>query len=61
MDTFLIIVYAGSRRSPRFSSVEKVGVKHRPGLLSDYGPAYLPGELREYLGERGMARTRGAP
>ena len=26
-----------------------------------YGPAYLSGELREYLGERGMAHTRGAP
>jgi len=36
-------------------------VQHRPRLLSDNGPAYLSGELREYLGERGMAHTRGAP
>ena len=26
-----------------------------------YGPAYLSGELREYLGDRKMAHTRGAP
>ena len=30
-------------------------------LLSDNGPAYLSGELREYLGNRGMRHTRGAP
>jgi hypothetical protein len=38
-----------------------VKVKHRPRLLSDNGPAYLLGELREYLGDRKMAHTRGAP
>ena len=26
-----------------------------------YGSAYVSGELREYLGERRMAHTRGAP
>ena len=26
-----------------------------------YGPAYLSGELRDYLSERGMTHTRGAP
>ena len=31
-----------------------------PRLLSDNGPAYVSGELREYLGERGIAHTRGA-
>ena len=36
-------------------------VKHRPRLLSDSGPAYLSGKLREYLGDRKMAHTRGAP
>jgi transposase InsO family protein len=36
-------------------------VKHRPRLLSGNGPAYLSGELREYLGDRKMAHTRGAP
>jgi transposase InsO family protein len=43
------------------TGVDQVKVKHRPRLLSDNGPAYLSGELREYLGERGMAHTRGAP
>jgi putative transposase len=43
------------------TGVDQVRVKHRPRLLSDNGPAYLSGELKEYLGERGMAHTRGAP
>jgi len=43
------------------TGVEQVRVKHRPRLLSDNGAAYVSGELREYLGERGMAHTRGAP
>lgn len=43
------------------TGVDQVKVKHRPRLLSDNGPAYLSGELREYLGERKMAHTRGAP
>ena len=43
------------------TGVDQVRVKHRPRLLSDNGPAYLSGELREYLGERGMGHTRGAP
>ena len=43
------------------TGVEQVRVKHRPRLLSDNGPAYVSGELREYLGERGMAHTRGRP
>jgi transposase InsO family protein len=43
------------------TGVDQVRVKHRPRLLSDNGPAYLSGELREYLGERKMAHTRGAP
>jgi putative transposase len=33
------------------TGVEQVRVKHRPRLLSDNGPAYVSGELREYLGE----------
>ena len=36
-------------------------MKHRPRLLSDNGPAYVSSELREYLGERSMRHTRGAP
>jgi putative transposase len=29
--------------------------------LTDNGSAYVSGELRKYLGDRRMARTRGAP
>jgi transposase InsO family protein/transposase-like protein len=43
------------------TGVDQIRVKHRPRLLSDNGPAYLSGELRDYLGERRMAHTRGAP
>ncbi len=43
------------------TGVDQVRVKHRPRLLSDNGSAYVSGELREYLGSRRMAHTRGAP
>jgi putative transposase len=43
------------------TGVDQIRVKHRPRLSSDNGPAYLSGELREYLGDRKMAHTRGAP
>ena len=43
------------------TGVDQIRVKHRPRLLSDNGPAYVSGELRDYLGERRMAHTRGAP
>ncbi len=43
------------------TGVDQVKVKHRPRLLSDNGPAYLSGELRDYLDERKMTHTRGAP
>ena len=43
------------------TGVDQVKVRHRPRLLSDNGPAYVSGELREYLKERKMSHTRGAP
>jgi transposase InsO family protein len=43
------------------TGADQVRVKHRPRLLSDNGSAYVSSELREYLGERRMAHTRGAP
>jgi transposase-like protein len=43
------------------TGVDQVRVKHRPRLLSDNGSAYVSGELRDYLGKRRMAHTRGAP
>ncbi len=44
-----------------FTGVDRVRIKHRPRLLSDNGSAYLSGELKEYLSERRMTHTRGAP
>ncbi|NRA33211.1 MAG: transposase [Polyangiaceae bacterium] len=43
------------------TGVESVKVRHRPRLLSDNGPAYVSGEMREHLDERGMAHMRGRP
>ncbi len=43
------------------TGVDHVAVRHRPRLLSDNGPCYLSSELQEYLEERGMDHTRGAP
>jgi len=43
------------------TNISGVAVKHRPRLLSDNGPCYLSGELRDYLAEQGMRHTRGAP
>ena len=43
------------------TGVDQMRVQHRPRLLSDNGSAYVSGELRDYLGERRMAHTRGAP
>jgi transposase InsO family protein len=43
------------------TGVDQVKVRHRPRLLSDNGPAYVSGELREYLKERQMDHTRGRP
>jgi len=43
------------------SGADQVRVRHRPRLLSDNGPAYVSGELRDYLQARGMTHTRGAP
>jgi transposase InsO family protein len=43
------------------TGVDQMRVQHRPRLLSDNGSAYLSSELRDYLGERRMAHTRGAP
>ena len=48
-------------RALAVTGADQVQVKHRPRLLSDNGPAYVSGELREYLHERGMGHTRGAP
>jgi len=36
-------------------------VVHRPRLLSDNGPCYISGQLADYLGDKGMTHTRGAP
>jgi len=43
------------------TGIDQVKVQHKPRLLSDNGPAYVSGQLQEYLDEKGMSHTRGAP
>ena len=43
------------------TGVNPIQVRHRPRLLSDNGPCYLSGELKNYLEKQGMVHTRGAP
>lgn len=43
------------------TGADQIVVKHRPRLLSDNGSCYLSKELKEYLSERKMEHTRGAP
>jgi len=43
------------------TGLDQVNVVHRPRLLSDNGPCYISGDLAEYLEDKGMMHTRGAP
>ena len=43
------------------SGLDQANVIHRPRLLSDNGPCYISGELADYLSDKGMTHTRGAP
>jgi putative transposase len=43
------------------SGVDHVYVNHRPRLLSDNGPCYISGELKQYLADHGFGHTRGKP
>jgi len=43
------------------TGLDRVNVVHRPRLLSDNGPCYISGDLAEYLEDKGMTHTRGAP
>jgi putative transposase len=43
------------------SGLDQVEVAHRPRLLTDNGASYIAGDLAEWLVDRGMPHTRGAP
>jgi len=43
------------------SGVDHAYVRHRPRLLSDNGPCYISGDLKDYLTDNGMTHTRGRP
>ena len=45
----------------RASGLEQAKVAHRPRLLSDNGSSYISGELADWLGDRQMVHSRGAP
>jgi putative transposase len=54
-------VKATVEKAIRASGVTHARVVNRPRLLSDNGPAYVSGDLREYLLSRGISHTRGKP
>ena len=43
------------------SGCDQVHVVHKPRLLSDNGSSYVSGELAEWLQDKGMKHSRGAP
>lgn len=43
------------------TGLKKARVHHKPRLLSDNGPCYVSGELRDWLQNQRMKHTRGAP
>ena len=43
------------------SGCDDVCVLHKPRLLSDNGSNYFSAELADWLGDKGMDHTRGAP
>ena len=43
------------------SGCDRATVVHKPRLLSDNGSSYIAGELADWLDERNMRHTRGAP
>ena len=43
------------------SGCDQVHVVHKPRLLSDNGSSYVSGELAEWLNDKGMKHSRGAP
>ena len=43
------------------SGCDQVHVIHKPRLLSDNGSSYVSGDLAEWLQDKGMKHSRGAP
>jgi transposase InsO family protein len=43
------------------TGVDRIKVRNRPRLLSDNGPCYVSGQLRNYLKERKIDHIRGRP
>ena len=41
--------------------MRQVHVVHKPRLLSDKGSSYVSGDLAEWLQDKGMKHSRGAP
>ena len=46
---------------PKAFCSDHVRVVHKPRLLSDNGSSYVSGDLAEWLQDKGMTHSRGAP
>ena len=49
------------REALKATGLTEARVHQKPRLLSDNGPCYISKELREWLQDRDMEHTRGAP
>ena len=45
----------------KLTGVGHVNVVHKPRLLTDNGPCYVSGEMKDYMEKQGMIHTRGKP
>ncbi len=54
-------VSATLRDALQATGLDRVGVRHRPRLLSDNGPCYISSQLQSWLAENGVPHTRGKP
>jgi transposase InsO family protein len=43
------------------TGLTEIRIRHRPRLLSDNGPCYVSGQLKNYLREREIKHIRGRP
>jgi transposase InsO family protein len=43
------------------TGLTEIRIRHRPRLLSDNGPCYVSGQLKDYLKEREIKHIRGRP
>lgn len=54
-------VMASLDKAVNVTGVDRIQVRHRPRLLSDNGPCYLSGKVKDYLTDQGLGHPCSAP